>query len=138
MFKYFTANSTRKYVDILDKQVDRYNNCLLYSILMSLFDVNFVIFSLRATILINLNLNLNLNTVHSSIGMTPKEASEKKNEVKVWRNLYGNYTPQKRMTPKFKVGDKVRITRKESLRKVIPRDGLKKSSQFQKSVTPTR
>jgi len=103
MFKYFTANSTRKYVDILDKLVDRYNN-----------------------------------TVHSSIGMTPKEASEKKNEVKVWRNLYGNYTPQKRMTPKFKVGDKVRITRKESLRKVIPRDGLKKSSQFQKSVTPTR
>ena len=65
MFKYFTANSTRKYVDILDKLVDRYNN-----------------------------------TIHSSIGMTPKEASERKNEVKVWRNLYGNYTPQKRMTPK--------------------------------------
>jgi len=41
MFKYFTANSTRKYVDILNKLVDRYNN-----------------------------------TVHSSIGMTPKEASE--------------------------------------------------------------
>jgi len=55
------------------------------------------------------------NTVHSSIGMTPKEASEKKNEVKVWRNLYGNYTPQKRMTPKFKVGDKVRITRKKGV-----------------------
>ena len=33
--------------------------CLLYSILMFLFAVNFVIFSLRATILINLNLNLN-------------------------------------------------------------------------------
>jgi len=41
VFKYFTANSTRKYVDILDKLVDRYNN-----------------------------------TVHSSIGMTPNEASE--------------------------------------------------------------
>ena len=79
MFKYFTANSTRKYVDILDKLVDRYNN-----------------------------------TVHSSIGMTPKEASEK-NEVKVWRNLYGNYTPQKRMTPTFKVGDKVRITKKKGV-----------------------
>jgi len=80
MFKYFTANSTRKYVDILDKLVDRYNN-----------------------------------TVHSSIGMSPKEASEKKNEVKVWRNLYGNYAPQNRMTPKFKVGDKVRITKKGNL-----------------------
>ena len=54
MFKYFSANSTRKYIDILDKLVDQYNN-----------------------------------TTHSSIGMTPKEASEKRNEAKVWRNLYG-------------------------------------------------
>jgi len=53
MFKYFTANSTRKYVDILDKRVDRYNN-----------------------------------TVHSSIDITPKEASEKNKEVKVRRKLY--------------------------------------------------
>jgi len=80
MLKYFTANSTRKYVDILDKVVDRYNN-----------------------------------TVHSSIGMTPKEATETKNEVKVWRNLYGNYTPQNHMTPKLKVSDKVRITRKKGI-----------------------
>jgi len=36
---------------------------------------------------------------------TPKETSEKKNEVKVWRKLYGNYAAQSRMTPKFKVGD---------------------------------
>ena len=36
--------------------------CLLYSILLFLFDVNFVIFSLRATILINLNLNLKTKT----------------------------------------------------------------------------
>ena len=51
MFKYFTANSTRKYIDILDELVHQYNN-----------------------------------TIHSSIGMTPKQASEKKNEVKVWTN----------------------------------------------------
>ena len=55
------------------------------------------------------------NTVHSSIGMTPKEASEKKKEVKVWRNLYCNHTPQRRITPKFKVGDNVRITRKNGV-----------------------
>jgi len=42
MFKYFTANSTRKYIDILDEFVNRYNN-----------------------------------TVHSSIKMTPTEASKK-------------------------------------------------------------
>ena len=28
------------------------------------------------------------NTIHSSITMTPKEASRKENENKVWRNLY--------------------------------------------------
>jgi len=78
MFKYFTANSTRKYVDIVDKLGDRCNN-----------------------------------TVHSSIGITPKETSEKKNKVKVWRILYGDYAPQRRMMPKFKVGDKVRITIKK-------------------------
>ena len=28
------------------------------------------------------------NTIHSSIKMTPKEASRNENENKVWRNLY--------------------------------------------------
>ena len=45
MFKYFSANNTRKYVDVLDLLVDQYNNI-----------------------------------IHSSIKMTPKEASRKKNE----------------------------------------------------------
>ena len=53
MFKYFSANNTRKYVDVLDLLVDHSNN-----------------------------------TIHSSIKMTPKEASRKENENKVWRNLY--------------------------------------------------
>ena len=61
MFKYFSANSTRKYIDILDELVDRYNN-----------------------------------KIHSSIGMSPKEASEPKNETKVWRKLYDDYVPTKR------------------------------------------
>ena len=53
IFKYFTANSTRKYIDVLETLVDQYNN-----------------------------------TVYSSIKMTPFEASLKKNENKVFRNLY--------------------------------------------------
>ena len=53
MFKYFSANSTRKFVDVLDLLVDQYNNAM-----------------------------------RSSIKMTPKEASRKENENKVWRNLY--------------------------------------------------
>ena len=48
MFKYFSANNTRKYVDVLDLLVNQYNN-----------------------------------TIHSSIKMSPKEASRKENENKV-------------------------------------------------------
>ena len=76
IFKYFSANSTRKYIDVLDKLVYQYNN-----------------------------------TVHSSIKITPVEASLKKNENKVWRNLYPDFGG-KTATPKFSVGDNVRITKK--------------------------
>ena len=55
MFKYFSANNTLKYVDVLYSLVDQYNN-----------------------------------TIHSSIKMTPKEASRKENEDKVWRNYIQN------------------------------------------------
>ena len=44
------------------------------------------------------------NTKHSSIKMTPVEASRKKNESTVSFNLYGNME-QLSSTPKFKVGD---------------------------------
>jgi hypothetical protein len=77
MFKYFTANDTFKYYDILDKLVKNYNN-----------------------------------TVHSSIKMTPVEASKLKNELTVYKNLY----PEKEellKKPKFKVGNRVRITKKK-------------------------
>ena len=48
MFKYFSANNTRKCVDVIDLLVDQYNNA-----------------------------------IHSSINMTPKEASREENENKV-------------------------------------------------------
>ena len=50
------------------------------------------------------------NTYHRSIKMTPKQASMKKNEGKVYLNLYGDMKISKRK-PKFKVGDKVRISK---------------------------
>ena len=76
MFKYFSANNTRKFVDVLDLLVDQYNN-----------------------------------TIHSSIKMTPKEASCKENENEVWRNLYPEFGG-KTLAPKFSIGDHVRITKK--------------------------
>ena len=77
LFEYFSANNTRKFVDVLDLLVDQYNNA-----------------------------------IHSSIKMTPKEASRKKNENKVWRNLYPEFGG-KTLAPKFSIGDHVRITKKK-------------------------
>ena len=54
------------------------------------------------------------NSVHSSIKMSPVEASEKKNENKVFRNLYPDFWG-KTVTPYFLVGDNVRITKKTKL-----------------------
>ena len=62
------------------------------------------------------------NTRHSSTKMTPTEASKKKNQGTVYFNLYGNMETS-RQKPKFKVGDKVRISKYK--RKV-----------FDKSYTP--
>lgn len=52
------------------------------------------------------------NRKHTSIKMTPVEASKKKNEDKVFMNLFGGL-PQKFLNglPKFTVGDHVRITK---------------------------
>ena len=52
------------------------------------------------------------NTIHSSIKMTPKEASRKENKNKVWRNLYPEFGG-KTLTPKFSIGGHVRITEKK-------------------------
>ena len=76
MFRYFSANNTRKYVDVLDDMVRNYNE-----------------------------------TVHSSIKMTPIEASKKKNENRVWLHLYS--FPTSGREPKFSAGDNVRITKKK-------------------------
>ena len=53
------------------------------------------------------------NTKHSSIKMTPVEASKKKNEMRVWRNLYPDHLEIRDIKPKFSVGDKVRISKKK-------------------------
>ena len=44
--------------------------------------------------------------------MTPKEASRKENENKVWRNSYPEFDG-KTLTPKCSIGDRVRITKKK-------------------------
>ena len=51
------------------------------------------------------------NTKHSSVKMTPNEASKKENEEKVFVNLYGDLIYWKPKKPKFAIGDKVRISK---------------------------
>ena len=51
------------------------------------------------------------NKKHSSIRMTPVEASKKKNESVVYRNLYGKLIYSKQKAPKFAVGDTIRISK---------------------------
>ena len=79
MFKYFSANNTRKFLDVLNLLDDQYHR-----------------------------------EIHSSIKMAPKEASHKKNENKVWRNLYPEFGG-KTLTPKYSIGDHVRITKKKKI-----------------------
>ena len=51
------------------------------------------------------------NARHSSVKMSPVEASKKKNEKKVWSNLYGDSIYLKPGKPAFAIGDKVRISK---------------------------
>ena len=46
--------------------------------------------------------------------MSPKEASRKENENKVWRNLYPEFGG-KTLALKFSIRDNVRITKKKNL-----------------------
>ena len=78
MWKFFSANNTYRYIDVLDELIRQYNN-----------------------------------SRHRSIKMNPVEASKKTNEPKTWNNLYGDRTMKIRQ-PRFKVGDKVRITKRKA------------------------
>ena len=51
------------------------------------------------------------NRFHSSVKMPPADASWKKNERKVFANLFGDLIYSKHVPPKFHVGEKVRISK---------------------------
>ena len=53
------------------------------------------------------------NTRHSSVKMTPVNASKKENELRVWRNLYPDHLEKDDIKPEFSVGDEVRISKKK-------------------------
>ena len=51
------------------------------------------------------------NRYHSTVKMTPKEASKKTNESIAYLNSYHSGAPQRLKKPYFKIGDKVRISK---------------------------
>ena len=75
MYKYFTANNTYKYVDVLPDLINEYNN-----------------------------------HKHSTIKMTPTEASMKYNEKFIQNDVY-SIDDKTIYKSKFKVGDRVRISK---------------------------
>ena len=77
--KHMTTNQTTKYIDVLQKLLNEYNN-----------------------------------KFHTSIKMSPFEASDPQNKDKVLNNLYSDIKPTK-SKPKFKVGDRVRIQKYKTI-----------------------
>ena len=57
----------------------------------------------------------NNKRIHSTIGMTPAEASMKKNEMKVIENTLRKTRNISKSKAKFKVGDRVRMSRIKKL-----------------------
>ena len=80
LWRYFSANGTQKYTDILQPLIDKYNG-----------------------------------TKHRSIGMTPTDARKPSNYQQVFKNLYLKKVQARNKQPKYKVGDKVRISVKKDI-----------------------
>ena len=80
LWRYFSANGTQKYTDILQPLIDKYNS-----------------------------------TKHRSTGMTPLDARKPSNYQQVFKNLYYKKVQTRNKEPKYKVGDKVRISVKKNI-----------------------
>ena len=78
MWKYFTANNTQRYIDVLPNMVEKYKN-----------------------------------TYHRSIKLTPSNARNPAKYQHVDNAHYAKVNARKTTSPKFHIGDKVRITRKK-------------------------
>jgi hypothetical protein len=81
MWKRFTAENTRNWIDMIDKLLYEYNN----------------------------------KRIHSTIGMTPLDASVEKNVNKSVENTLSKTRNILKIKPKLKVGDRVRISRIKGL-----------------------
>jgi hypothetical protein len=80
MWKRFTAENTRNWIEMIDELMKIYNN-----------------------------------RIHSTVGMSPIQASLKENEMRVLENIISKTRSITRRKAKYKIGDKVRISRTKSV-----------------------
>ena len=80
MWKRFTAENTRNWINMLDKLMKKYNT-----------------------------------KFHSTIGMSPSEASKQENEMRVLQNTIEKTRSIPITKPKFKIGDTVRLSRTKAI-----------------------
>ena len=106
LFRYFSANGTEKYTDILQPLIAKYNS-----------------------------------TKHRSIGMTPTDARKPANYQQVFKNLYFKKVKSRNIQAKYKVGDKVRISKwKGTFKKgytINWSDKIYTITQIQNTLPPT-
>src|SRR5437870_10789801 len=80
MWKQFTSENTRNWINMLNNLMKKYNN-----------------------------------KVHSTIGISPSEASRKENEMEVLQNTLDKTRSIPITNPKFKIGDTVRLSRTKAI-----------------------
>jgi len=97
MWKYFTTNETRKWIDIVQQLVNDYNN-----------------------------------SSHSTVKMTPVEASKPENYAAGWTHVYGAYFTAKYETPQYKLGQTAKINIRAYSTRVICLTSLKNFSKLKK------
>ena len=106
MWKRFTAENTRNWIDMLDKLMKEYNN-----------------------------------RVHSTIGITPVKAIQEENYMTALQNTVDKTRLIPITKPKFKIGDKVRISRTKALfeKGYLPNwtEELYVTDKVQKTIPPT-
>eukprot|EP00732_Lithocolla_globosa_P000005 Lithocolla_globosa_v1_NODE_1_length_16663_cov_42.954359.p5 type:complete len:364 gc:universal NODE_1_length_16663_cov_42.954359:10846-9755(-) len=111
VLKKYNINLFSTYSELKAQIVERFNRTLKTRM--------FKVFEARSTfkyidVLDDMTANYNV-THHSSIKMTPTNASKKKNETKVYENLYGKERQKPHKPPQYDVGQHVRIPIQRSI-----------------------
>ena len=111
----FYNKDVQKLVELYSTENEE-KSCVMERINRTIKEKMFKYFSTNNTIklvdVLDLLVDQYNNTIHSLIKMTPKEASRKEKENKVWRNLYPEFGG-KTLASQFSIGDHVRITKKK-------------------------